>query len=117
MKKLRSHLLGIETGTSMLFSDYQHDGVMWTGSGPREIRKSVEFEEPFAEIPAVSIGMSMWDFDKGTNQRADISAELITCEGFSIVFRTWGDTRVARIRAEWTAMGEVVDEQDDWQLY
>jgi hypothetical protein len=32
-----------------------------------------------------------------------------------IVFRTWGDTRVARVRADWLAIGEVRGE-DDWQV-
>ena len=44
------------------------------------------------------------------------SADAITERGFHIVFRTWGDTRVARIRADWTALGSVRSE-DDWQLY
>jgi hypothetical protein len=32
------------------------------------------------------------------------------------VFRTWGDSRVARIRADWMAIGEVSGE-DDWEMY
>jgi len=39
-----------------------------------------------------------------------------TREGFEIVFRTWSDTRIARIRVAWQAIGEVPHE-DDWQLY
>lgn len=101
----------------MLFSDYQHDGVMWTGNGPREIRKVIEFDQPFSDTPTVTIGMSMWDFDQATNQRADIAAEMVNPEGFAIVFRTWGDTRVARIRADWMAIGPVADEDDAWKLY
>jgi len=116
MKKLHSHLLGIENGSIMLFSDYQHDGVMWSGEGAREFRKVVVFDEPFLNTPVVQVGLSMWDFDKGANQRADIAAEMVNIEGFALVFRTWGDTRVARVRADWTAFGEVKDE-DDWSLY
>ncbi|HHI71349.1 MAG TPA: hypothetical protein ENJ91_10125 [Rhodobacteraceae bacterium] len=116
MKKISSHLLGIEKGTVMLFSDYQHDGVMWTGEGPREFRKVVEFEQPFSDTPVVQVGMSMWDFDCNTNQRADIFAEMVNPEGFALVFRTWSDTRIARIRADWIAFGEVRNE-DDWELY
>lgn len=116
MKKLHSHLLGIENGSIILFSDYQHDGVMWAGSGEREFRKVVVFEEPFLSVPVVQIGLSMWDFDNGTNQRADISAEMVNNEGFALVFRTWSDTRIARVRADWIAFGEVKDEED-WTLY
>ncbi len=53
--------------------------------------------------------------DQKTNQRADISAEAITAEGFSIVFRTWGDTRVARVRADWLAIGPMQDDEG-WDL-
>jgi len=115
MKKLSSRLLGIENGSVMLFSDYQHDGAMWTGEGAREFRKNVVFDEPFVNTPIVQVGISMWDFDRGTNQRADLVAELINPEGFELVFRTWGDTRIARIRADWIAFGEVKDEED-WSL-
>lgn len=116
MKKLNSHLLGIANGSTILFSDYQHDGVMWSGEGAREFRKVIEFDEPFINAPIVQVSISMWDFDSGTNQRADISAEMINPEGFALVFRTWGDTRIARARADWTAFGEVHSE-DDWSLY
>ena len=39
-------------------------------------------------------------------------AEAVTPEGFEIVFRTWGETRVARVRARRLAIGpaEHVDE-------
>ena len=40
----------------------------------------------------------------------------MTETGFEIVFRTWGDTRVARVRADWLALGEVADEDDAWEL-
>jgi hypothetical protein len=45
----------------------------------------------------------------------DISAETITVEGFVIVFRTWGDSRVARVRADWLAIGALRGE-DDWEV-
>lgn len=115
MRKIKSHNLGIEQGSIVLFSDFQHDGVMWSGSGKREFRSVVTFERPFSATPIVQIGLSMWDFDKDRNQRADISAEMINPQGFTILFKTWGDTRIARVRADWTAFGEMRDD-DDWQL-
>ena len=89
---------------------------MWSGSGPRETRLAVRFSELFRDVPVVHLAMSMWDTDGDTNQRADLRAEAITDAGFEIVFRTWGDSRVARIRADWMAIGEVAGE-DDWDLY
>ncbi len=116
MQRLRTNTIGIQQGSVLLFSDFKDNGVMWTGEGPRELRHAVLFDEAFKSTPMVSVGMSMWDMDEATNQRADITAEDIMPEGFTIVFRTWGDTRIARIRADWFAMGEATDE-DDWQLY
>jgi hypothetical protein len=45
--------------------------------------------------------------------RAELVAEEITTEGFDIVFRTWSDSRVARVRAAWMAIGDMPFE-DDW---
>jgi hypothetical protein len=106
---------GIEQGTRILFSDFVDDGAMWTGAGPREVRHGQSFTEPFAEPPVVTIGISMWDIDHNTNSRVDISAENVTAQGFEIVFRTWADTRIARIRADWMAIGPARDE-DDWDV-
>lgn len=117
MRRIRTHRLGVDQGSQVLFSDFEHDGQMWTGEGAREFRLPVTFKDGgFSDAPMVQVGMSMWDLDQKTNQRMDIAAESITRLGFEIVFRTWGDTRVARVRADWIAMGEVEDE-DDWTLY
>ena len=100
----------------MLFSDFEHDGKMWTGDGPRMHRKKIKFSQKFREPPAVQVSISMWDMDQNSNSRADITAEKITEDGFDVVFRTWGDTRVARIRADWMVIGEIAHD-DDWELY
>ncbi|WP_232520681.1 H-type lectin domain-containing protein [Rhodobacter sp. CZR27] len=83
---------------------------MWTGQGPREARQAVSFADRYLQPPAVMVSISMWDLDRRSNTRADNSAENVTADGFDLVFRTWGDTRVARIRADWTALGPVRDE-------
>ncbi|HQY42845.1 MAG TPA: H-type lectin domain-containing protein [Paracoccaceae bacterium] len=115
MQRFASHLLGVDQGSLVLFSDFKDGGAMWTGEGPRELRRVVEFDEPFLSDPVVQVSLSMWDMDQKTNQRADIAAEMVNREGFVIVFRTWGDTRVARVRADWLALGEVRGE-DDWDV-
>ncbi|MEM1101782.1 MAG: H-type lectin domain-containing protein, partial [Pseudomonadota bacterium] len=56
------------------------------------------------------------DMDNAANSRADVRAEAVTVSGFELVFRTWGDTRVARVRANWTAIGEL-RQADEWDLY
>ena len=116
MKHLTSHSIGIDQGDDVLFSDYEDGGAMWTGDGPRERRKSLTFAQPFKDPPAVHVALSMWDMDSATNARADVAAEKITETGFDVVFRTWGDTRVARARIRWLAIG-ALPHDDDWQLY
>ena len=115
MKKIRSNTLGIDSGDVVLFSDFEDNGEMWTGQGQRERRRQISFSEPFRGAPKVQLSFSMWDVDNGSAMRADIAAENVTEEGFEMVFRTWGDTRVARVRLAWTALGALSDE-DSWDV-
>ena len=115
MKRFSSGSVGIQQGTRVLFSDFADGGVMWTGQGDRESRHMISFKEKFIEPPSVMVSISMWDIDHKHTSRSDITAEKITEKGFQLVFRTWGDTRVARIRAEWIALGPVRDD-DEWDV-
>ncbi|MCF6444107.1 H-type lectin domain-containing protein [Nereida sp. MMG025] len=116
MKRLDSHSIGIQQGETVLFSDFQVGGEMWTGTGDRIVRRRVVFNEAFRDAPNVMTHLSMWDVDKGTNNRMDVRAEDIDETGFDILFQTWGDTRVARVRVGWMAIG-TLKEADDWELY
>jgi hypothetical protein len=110
MKRLTG-AVGIDQGTRVLFDDVRDGGAMWLGSGPREVRQLQKFAEPFLTPPAVTVGFSMWDIDHKVNFRVDIAAENTTETGFEIVFRTWSDSRIARIRADWMAIGATRDEE------
>lgn len=115
MKKFQTHPIGIDQGEEVLFSEFAEGGDMWTGSGPRERRTAIRFSEAFRSPPVVQIGVSLWDVDTSSALRAEVQAEDITPEGFNAVFRTWSDTRIARIRVSWTAIGEVAH-ADDWDI-
>jgi len=115
MRRFNRHAIGIDQGDVVLFSDFEAGGAMWDGEGRREARAYVHFTEPFAGVPAVLVSLSMWDISNGANARADVKAEDVGPEGFAVVFRTWGDTRVARVRVGWTAMGPVADD-DQWEV-
>ncbi len=115
MRILRNHLIGIAQGSRVMFSDFEDGGDMWTGTGPREARRRVTFDTPFRAVPAIQTVLGMFDMDAATNQRADLTHDSVTTEGFDLIFRTWGDTRVARIRADWTAIGEVRGD-DEWDV-
>jgi len=110
-----SGVLGVQQGSHVLFSDFAHDGAMWSGSGPREVRLTQNFDQAFLQTPVVMVGISMWDMDHQVNSRGDISPENVTETGFEIVFRTWADSRIARIRADWTAIGPARDDED-WEV-
>ena len=115
MQRIPRGLLAIEEGEAELFSEFEEGGAMWTGDGPRERRRRVAFTEPFLQPPAVMATVSLWDTDQSTNLRAEIAAETVSHDGCDLVFRTWGDTRIARIRMRWTAIGAVASE-DDWPV-
>jgi len=111
MKRLAQDQIGILSGEELLFSDFENNGQMWSGDGEREVRTNVSFETAFSAAPSVMVNMAMIDMSHDTNFRADLRAENITQLGFDIVFRTWDNTRVARLRATWQAIGQVVTEE------
>ena len=53
LKRLRSRLIGIDQGGTVLFSSFENDCEMWTGRGQRERRCRVKFTEPFRTAPNV----------------------------------------------------------------
>lgn len=116
MKRLSNHLVGVDQGSEIMFSDFEDDGPMWSESGPRERKVTVQFSEEYHKAPSVQVALSMWDINQVSNQRADISAENVTSKSFDLVFRTWGDTKVARVRASWMAIGQL-KHADEWDLY
>lgn len=112
MQIFSHHAVGLVQGSSLMFSAFQDDGPMWSGSGNRQVREYIAFTRSFLQVPVVQVAIGMWDIDRSSNQRAEISAENITRSGFDLVFCTWGDTRVARIRADWIAIGALPNEDD-----
>jgi hypothetical protein len=115
MRHFAGHILGIDQGSVVLFSDFEDGGPMWSGGGPREVRRRIDFDGTFRAPPAVQVALTMWDIDGGPNARVDLTAEVVEAGGFTLVFRTWGDSRIARVRASWLALGEVWGE-GDWRL-
>ncbi len=115
MERWNSMNTGIAQGDVQLFADYIDDGPMWAESGDREYRREISFGERFKSAPTVQVGVSLLDIDHSANTRYEIVAENVTAKGFEIVFRTWSDTRVARVRASWMAIGETPN-HDDWDI-
>jgi hypothetical protein len=57
----------------------------------------------------------MIDMSNAANARADLQSENVTASGFDIVFKTWGDTQVARCRVAWQSIGPIQTD-DVWEL-
>lgn len=115
MRRISTTVIGIAQGDQEVFSEFFDGGAMWTGDGPRDRRQNVRFETPFLQPPVVHVGLSMLDVDSTRNLRTEAAAEHITERGFDLVFRTWGDSRVARIRMNWIAIG-ALRHADDWDV-
>ena len=115
MRTLDNNVIGIDQGDVVLFSDFEHDGQMWTGEGPRQSRVPVSYSEHYKSAPSVYVSVSMLDMSNNVNTRVDVQAENITPESFKIVFRTWGDIQVARCRVAWQSIGPV-QADDIWEL-
>ncbi len=115
MKKLNAHRIGVESGIAHLFSDFAEGGEMWSGEGERKQTIHVAFSEPFLNPPVIQIGFSLWDISNDANTRVDLKAANVAADGFDIIFTTWADTKVARMHANWMAIGEVEDE-DIWDV-
>ena len=115
MERIRNNLVGIDQGSEVMFDDFEHGGEMWTGLGVREVWHPVRFSEKFRRPPLVQVGLSMWDMSNEANHRVDLQAMNVRRDGFELVVRTWEDTKIARIRAEWLAIGELPS-QDDWDV-
>ena len=116
MKTLSNHLIGVDQGDVAMFADFENGGPMWTGSGPRESRKRIAFSSAFRAPPAVHVSVSLWDVASSSALRAEVVAENVTEDRFDAVYRSWLDSRTARIRIAWMAIGELPHE-DDWKLY
>jgi hypothetical protein len=116
MKKIASNRIGIDDGRFTLFSDFDTDGPMWSGVGPREVTQDIAFSDSFLSPPSVHLTIALWDVHEGHNMRMDFFAEDITANGFRAVFKTWGDTKIARLQMAWQAIGEVADPDELWIL-
>lgn len=116
MRKIFAHVIGVDQGDLVLFNDYVNDGDMWAGSGEREYRREVKFSEEFSEEPVVNVWLSLWDFSNSANARADVRAEDIKTDRFTIVFNTWSDTQIARVRVAWQAIGPATSDEEMWDV-
>ncbi len=73
--------------------------------GVRVYRETVLFQPPFAKYAPsfVSLGLTAFDVDNGTNARLQVEAVNIKKESFDLVIRKWADTKVYSVSVDWLA--------------
>lgn len=105
-----SPLVGVQVVTSSgeLFNHVDDNGPMWSGDGDREVRYKVRFKAAFQRPPHITLGVSGMDSSCAQNLRFSLLADTVTAVGFEIVFKTWGDTKIARTSVNWSAIGQAV---------
>lgn len=95
----------IASGTVELFRHVDPDDFMWIGTGTREVRTKVTYDQTWSATPHVIVNLVALDASHSRNLRYEVLVEASTKAGFETVFRTWGDTMIASASVQWTAIG------------
>ncbi len=98
----------IITASGELFNHVDKNGPLWAGDGDRQVRLKVRFVARFQRLPHIMLGICGMDSSCAQNLRFSLVAGHISVEGFEIVFKTWGDTKIARASINWSAIGQAV---------
>lgn len=93
------------SGSGELFNHVDGNLPMWAGDGDRMVDMYISFVQGFAMPPVVTVGVCGMDSDRDANLRFSVEAVQVQREGFRILFKTWGDTRIARASVSWQAFG------------
>lgn len=114
MQRVSGAVIGLDSGSEQIFSDFDSDGEMWAGDGQRERMVEVLFSKSYQSPPVVHVSLKMLDAAQNTNLRYNIEINSISETGFVARFSTWGDTKIARASMNWMAIGALGDDEDDW---
>jgi hypothetical protein len=81
-------------------------GDWWTGSGPREVTKHIDFPAgTFSSTPAVMAAISNLDASKAANVRIDAQVTNVSKNHCDIRISTWADSKIASVVVSWIAVG------------
>ncbi len=98
-----------------MFSHFESNGEMWAGTGDRSLIHNVSFTADFVSPPSVQTSITLMDAASDQHLRYILNAENISENDFDIVFKTWLDSRFARVWVSWIAIGKVRD-PDMWDV-
>ena len=95
----------IISATGPLFDHVEQSGPMWDGDGDRAIRGRFVFTKAFVRTPLVTAYIVGLDSDHSTNLRYWLNVTDVGPLAFTLEFKTWGNTRIARAGVSWSAVG------------
>ena len=72
--------------------------------GERKIKRKISYRK-FSKSPTVVLGVVGLDVNKRFNTRYKIWVENVTDNGCDVIFRTWSDTDIYLLEAQWIAYG------------
>ena len=75
-----------------------------TGSGERQMTVTVSFPKSFSEKPKVIVGLTMIDAAGNVGTRVNAIAEGISRDGFTVIVKTWADSKVYGVSGSWVAI-------------
>ena len=71
---------------------------------PRKYRKTVNFEEPFDEVPYIHLGLVSFDSYHQFNNRLSVQIADVTKHSFTVEAFVWWDTKVWGCGVGWLAI-------------
>lgn len=104
---IQANDLLIISSTDELFNHVDQGLPMWAGEGDREVLVDILFQTQFLKLPAILLNVVGIDSAHDQNLRYVVNPINITTKGFTIQFKTWDDTHIARASVSWQATGLV----------
>jgi len=103
-----ANLVPVSMLSAVAVLDHTLDG--WTlldvpDTQPRKCQLDVRFEQPFASMPIVHLGIVGLDVSNSDNLRVRVQPRDITTTGFTIEAETWFNTQIWMVSVSWLAIG------------
>jgi hypothetical protein len=92
-----------------VYNGYNIDTAKWNlndGTGERKFIAHVSFKDPYTVPPDVIVSLTGLDVANYANERLTVTPINVTPKGFDVEYKTWADTRVYSLWANWVAFGE-----------
>lgn len=72
--------------------------------GVRTMLVEVEYPKPFNKKPEVMVGVNLIDASNAQNLRYSVEVKSVSRDGFTLLVKTWANTRIFEIGGGWIAV-------------